>query len=56
VLANGTKLNSGVFLAVGAAVLIYIYLTYRRAYYEARMAGDAFLSHALAGSEANGPS
>ncbi len=42
VLAGGTKLNSGVFLAAGAAVLIYLYLRYHRGGYEARMAGEAF--------------
>ena len=42
VLARGTKLNSGIFLAVAAAVLVYIYLSHHRAGYEARMAGEAF--------------
>jgi simple sugar transport system permease protein len=48
-LAAGTKLNSGIFVALAAAVFLYLYLWRHRSGYEGRMAGDAFAFTRFAG-------
>jgi ABC-type uncharacterized transport system permease subunit len=42
VLASGTKLNSGVFLALMACLMLYVFMWLHRSGYEARMAGESF--------------
>ncbi len=42
VLASGTKLNSGVFLALAACIMLYAFMWLHQSGYEARMAGESF--------------
>lgn len=49
VLASGTKLNSGAFIAVATSLLLYAIMWVHQSGYEARMAGEAFSFSRFAG-------
>jgi simple sugar transport system permease protein len=49
VLASGTKLNSGVFIALAGAIILYSFLWLHQSGYQARMAGEAFTFSRFAG-------
>lgn len=53
-LAQGTKLNSGLFVAVAAALLVYVYLWRLAPGYEQRMAGEAPLFARFGGIRGRG--
>jgi simple sugar transport system permease protein len=48
-LAAGTKLNSGIFIALAAALFLYLYLWHHSSGYSARMAGDSIRFARFAG-------
>jgi simple sugar transport system permease protein len=51
-LAEGTKLNSGIFVVLAAALVLYLYLWRHSSGFQGRMAGDAFLFARFAGIRA----